>query len=96
MKASITELRVENRSKGQREKDQRKSNWELPERLEHCVFRYSKTICRSHANEPVVLLANLIHLDAALRKRLMETPAMHSEVIVPVVAFHPFCFCYQF
>lgn len=53
-------------------------------------------ICRSHANEPMALLTNLIHLDVALRKNLMETPAMNTERIVPLVVFHPFCFCYQF
>lgn len=44
----------------------------------------------------MALLTNLIHLDVALRKNLMETPAMNTERIFPLVVFHPFCFCYQF
>lgn len=90
------ELWVENRRKRQRRKEQGRSNLELPVKHEHCLSRYSKTICRSHANEPVALLPNLIHLDVALRKSLMETPATNTEVIVPLEVFHPFCFCYQF
>ena len=62
----------------------------------HCLSRYSETICRSQANEPMALLTNLIHLDVALRKSLMEPPAMNMEGIAPLVVFHPFCFCYQF
>lgn len=77
-------------------KKQQNLNLELPEKHEHYLSRYSEAICRSHANEPMALLANLIHLDVALRKSLMETPAMNTEGIVPLAVFHPFCFCYQF
>lgn len=89
------ELWIENRRKRQR-KDQGSSKLELPAKQEHCLSRYSKTICRSHANEPVALLTNLIHLDVALRESLMETPAANTEVTVPLAVFHPFCFCYHF
>lgn len=69
---------------------------ELPAKLHHCLSEGSEMICRSHANEPMALLTNLIHLDVALRRSLMETPAMNTERIVPLVALHPFCFCFQF
>lgn len=86
----------EKNKEGKTWKKQQNLNLELPEKREHCLSRSSKAICRSHANEPVALLTNLIHLDVVLRKRLMETPAMNTEVIVPLVVFHPFCFCHQF
>jgi hypothetical protein len=69
---------------------------ELPAKHHHCLSKDSEMICRSHANEPMALLTNLLHLDVALRKSLMETPAMITGRIVLLVVFHPFCFCYQF
>lgn len=75
---------------------QQNLNKELPAKRHHCLPTDSEMICRSHANEPMALLTNLIHLDVALRKNLMETPAMNTERIVPLVVFHSFCVCYQF
>lgn len=87
----------EKRTKRERpKKKQQNLNLESPETHKNCLSRYSETICRSHANEPMALLTNLLHLDVALRKSLMETPAINTEGIVPLVVFHPFCFCHQF
>lgn len=69
---------------------------ELPEKHQHCLSGYSEMISRPHANEPMALLTNQTHLGVALRKNLMETSAMNAERRVPLVVFHPFCFCYQF
>lgn len=95
----IMELWGGNEKRTKRERPRKKQenlNTKLPEMYKHCLSRYPETICRSHANEPMALLTNLLHLDVALRKNLMETPDMNTEGIVPLVVFHPFCFCYQF
>lgn len=74
----------EKRTKRERpRKKQQNLNLELPEMHKHCLSRYSETMCRSHANESMALLTNLLHLDVALRKSLMETPAIDTEGIVP-------------
>lgn len=75
---------------------QQNFNLELPQKCWHTLSRYSETKRRSHANEPMAPLTNLIHLDVARRKSLIEAPAMNTEEAVPLVVFQPFCFCYQF
>lgn len=41
---------------------QQKLKQELPAKYHHCLSKDSEMICRSHANEPMALLTNLLHL----------------------------------
>lgn len=76
------------------QREQHSLNSELPR---NTSTGCSETVCRSHANKPMALLTNMIHLMRLFgkKKNLMETPAMNTVRIVPLVVFHPFCFCYK-